>query len=65
MTTKTESGVKAKSDVKPFVYVAVGVAALGGLLFGTTRALSPGPSCSSRSSFLFLPPWRRSLSAPF
>ncbi len=65
MTTKTESGAKAKSDVKPFVYVAVGIAALGACSSATTRALSPVPSCSSKSSSLFLPRWRRLLSAPF
>jgi SP family galactose:H+ symporter-like MFS transporter len=32
---------KAKSEIKPFVYIAVGIAAVGGLLFGyDTGAIS-------------------------
>jgi hypothetical protein len=49
----------AKSAVKPFVYIAVGVAAIGGLLFGYDTGLSQGLSYSLKASFLFRPRWRK------
>jgi len=42
---------KAKSDVKPFVYVAVGVAALGGLLFGYDTGIVSGAILFVKSQF--------------
>jgi hypothetical protein len=48
-----------KSEVNGFVYVAVGVAAVGGLLFGYDTGVFPGPYCSLKISFPYRPPWRR------
>jgi len=42
---------RAKSDVKPFVYVAVGVAAIGGLLFGYDTGVVSGAILFVKTQF--------------
>ena len=42
---------KARSDVKPFVYVAVGVAAIGGLLFGYDTGVVSGAILFVKTQF--------------
>jgi sugar porter (SP) family MFS transporter len=42
---------KARSDVKPFVYVAVGVAAIGGLLFGYDTGVISGAILFVKNQF--------------
>ena len=54
-----------KTGLKDFVYVAVGVAAVGGLLFGYDTGVISGAILFIKNSFLCQPPWRRLSSVPF